>query len=411
MTGLRSPFLCNVLAGLAFFCLSIGRSQNNAQKDLELKKQRLQQEIREINRLLLTEQKQKGSVLDQMEALEQKINRQQQLIRVTNQQSNLLNRRINTNVRNIERLKSDLDLLKSDYAKMIQKSYKNRSGQNRILFLLSSSSWLQAYKRMNYMKQYAEFRRGQGMEIQAKSSELTVLNGELESQKEGLLVLLQENRKVKDELEAEAQTQRELLKTIRQNESAYAAEISAKQKEARAIDNQIERLIRAAITASNKTSTAVANSSDRFALTPEASLIANNFAANKGRLIWPVEKGIKKQGYGIYQDPVYPGIKHQSNGVIIATDPGMSARAVFEGEVIAVLVVPGGNKGVQIKHGNYISTYYNLSDVYVQKGDKVQSKTEIGKINTNGYNGITQLKFYLYQNTNRLNPEEWIFQL
>ena len=159
MTGLRSPFLCNVLAGLAFFCLSIGLSQDNAQKDLELKKQRLQQEIREINRLLLTEQKQKGSVLDQMEALEQKINRQQQLIRVTNQQTNLLNRRINTNVRNIERLKSDLDLLKSDYAKMIQKSYKNRSGQNRILFLLSSSSWLQAYKRMNYMKQYAEFRR------------------------------------------------------------------------------------------------------------------------------------------------------------------------------------------------------------------------------------------------------------
>ena len=396
---------------LSILCLYAGNSQSNEQKDLELKKERLQREIREINRLLFAEQKQKGSVLDQMEALEQKINRQQQLIRVTNQQSNLLNRQINTNVRNMDRLLSDLELLKADYAKMIQKSYKNRLGQNKLLFLLSSSSWLQAYKRLNYMKQYAEFRRKQGLEIQVKSSELSALNEELEMQRESLLELLAENRRGKDELEAEAQKQKELLKAIRQNESAYAAEIATKQKEAKAIDNQIERLIRAAITASNKTSSAVATSSERFALTPEATLIANSFSANKGRLIWPVEKGIKKQGYGIYQDPVYPGIKHQSNGVIIATDPGARARSVFEGEVIAILAVPGGNKGVQIKHGNYISTYYNLSEVFVKKGDKVQPKTDLGKINTNGYNGITQLKFYLYKDTNRLNPEEWIFQL
>lgn len=396
---------------LAILCLYAGNSQSNEQKDLELKKERLQREIREINRLLFAEQKQKGSVLDQMEALEQKINRQQQLIRVTNQQSNLLNRQINTNVRNMDRLLSDLELLKADYAKMIQKSYKNRLGQNKLLFVLSSSSWLQAYKRLNYMKQYAEFRRKQGLEIQVKSSELSALNEELEMQRESLLELLAENRRGKDELEAEAQKQKELLKAIRQNESAYAAEIATKQKEAKAIDNQIERLIRAAISASNKVSSAVATSSERFALTPEATLIANNFSANKGRLIWPVEKGIKKQGYGIYQDPVYPGIKHQSNGVIIATDPGARARSVFEGEVIAILAVPGGNKGVQIKHGNYISTYYNLSEVFVKKGDKVQPKTDLGKINTNGYNGITQLKFYLYKDTNRLNPEEWIFQL
>jgi septal ring factor EnvC (AmiA/AmiB activator) len=411
MSGSRISPKRILFAVLAILCLYAGNSQSNEQKNLELKKERLQREIREINRLLFAEQKQKGSVLDQMEALEQKINRQQQLIRVTNQQSNLLNRQINTNVRNMDRLLSDLELLKADYAKMIQKSYKNRLGQNKLLFLLSSSSWLQAYQRLNYMKQYAEFRRKQGLEIQFKSSELSALNEELEMQRESLLELLAENRRGKDELEAEAQKQKELLKAIRQNESAYAAEIATKQKEAKAIDNQIERLIRAAITASNKASSAVATSSERFALTPEATLIANNFSANKGRLIWPVEKGIKKQGYGIYQDPVYPGIKHQSNGVIIATDPGARARSVFEGEVIAILAVPGGNKGVQIKHGNYISTYYNLSEVFVKKGDKVQPKTDLGKINTNGYNGITQLKFYLYKDTNRLNPEEWIFQL
>lgn len=399
-------------AAIAFLAAGNLTAQDIRKQDLEKRKQRLEQEIREINRLLFAEQKQKGSVLDQMEAIEQKINRQQQLIRVTNQQSNLLNRQISTNARNIERLDRDLGQLKEDYANMIQKSYKNRSEQNYLLFLFSSDSWLQAYKRINYMKQYAQYRKSQGKEIIKKSDELVLLNQELSVQKQALEVLLAENRTVKEQLDAEVQIQRDLLKTIKQNEKVYAVEIASKQKEAKEIDNQIERLIRDAIRASNKNSdksTAVA--AERFSLTPEATLIASNFVANKGKLIWPVEKGVKKQGYGIYQDPIYPGLKHQSNGVIIASDEGAIARAVFEGEVIAILAVPGGNKGVQVKHGNYISTYYNLSEVYVKKGDKVSAKSALGRIGTNGFNGITQLKFYLYKDATRLNPEDWIYQL
>jgi septal ring factor EnvC (AmiA/AmiB activator) len=385
--------------------------QNREQQDLEAKKEQLENEIREINRLLFAEQKQKGSVLDQMEALDQKINRQQQLIRVTNQQSNLLNRQINANIRNISKLREDLEVLKEDYAEMIRKSYQNRSKQNRMLFLLSSSSWLQAYKRLQYMKQYAQFRKEQGLDIQAKTDELTALNQELGRQRKEKEQLIEQNRQVRDQLMAEIQSQKGLLKTIRQNESSYAAEIEAKRKEAREIDKQIERLIRSAIAASNRNSGAANTSAERFALTPEATIIASNFSANKGRLIWPVEKGVKKQGFGVYQDAVYPGVKHQSNGVIIATDQGAKARAVFEGEVIAILAVPGGNKGVQVKHGNYISTYYNLSELYVKKGDKVQAKEELGEIYTNRSNGLTQLKFYLYQDATRLNPEEWIYRL
>ena len=132
-------------------------------------------------------------------------------------------------------------------------------------------------------------------------------------------------------------------------------------------------MIRTAIASSNKSS-GKSSSSTKFALTPEAKLVADNFSANKGRLIWPVEKGIKSQGYGIYNDKIYPGIKHQNNGVTITTDKGSQARAIFEGEVIAIITVPGGGKGVTLKHGNYISTYYNLSKLYVKKGDKVVAK-------------------------------------
>ncbi|WP_394352760.1 murein hydrolase activator EnvC family protein [Saonia flava] len=385
-------------------------AQTNEQKALEAKRAQLQNEIKEINRLLFAEKKEKGNVLDQMDALDQKINVSQQLIRVTNQQSNLLNRQINTNIRSISKLREDLKTLKEEYANMIQKSYQNKSQQSRLMFLLSSENFFQAFKRFQYMKQYTEYRKEQGEQIVTKTDELANLNKGLTEQRKQKDVLVAENIKIKNQLSVEMNNQKELLRSIRSNESKYASAIQKKTTEARKIDQQIERLIRSAIVASNRESGNTSNSST-FALTPEATLIANNFTANKGKLIWPVEKGIKSKGFGVYSDAVYPGIKHQNNGVIIATDKGTRARAVFEGEVIAVLAVPGGSKGVQIKHGNFISTYYNLSNLYVKKGDKVVVKQELGEINTNRSNGQTQLKFYLYKNTTKLNPEDWIYQL
>jgi septal ring factor EnvC (AmiA/AmiB activator) len=397
---------------LAIWLLSgvTGIAQTNEQKALEAKREQLQKEITEMNRLLFAERKQRGTVLDQLELLDQKINVRQQLIRVTNQQSNLLSRQVNANIRNIAKLREDLDILKEEYANMIRKSYRNRSKQSRLMFLLSSSNFYQAYKRLQYLKQYTRYRKEQGVQIAEKTEDLITLNNDLTRQRREKESLIAENKAARKELFEEINEQKGLLKTIRQNESNYAVAINKKKAEARKIDEQIERLIRSAIAASNKKAGNTASSS-RFVLTPEATIIANNFSANKGQLPWPVEKGIKRQGFGIYSDAVYPGIKHQNNGVIIATDKGARARAVFEGDVIAIMAVPGGGKGVQVKHGNYISTYYNLANLYVKKGDRVNAKDELGEIYTNRLNGLTQLKFYLYRDATRLNPEEWIYQL
>jgi septal ring factor EnvC (AmiA/AmiB activator) len=275
---------------------------------------------------------------------------------------------------------------------------------------MSSQNFYQAFKRMQYLKQYTQYRKQQGVQIASKTEDLITLNNDLTTQRKEKESLIAENKLARKELFEEISDQKGLLSTIRKNESNYAIAINKKKAEAKKIDEQIERLIRSAIAASNKKAGNTANSST-FILTPEAALVATNFSANKGRLIWPVEKGIKRQGFGIYSDAVYPGIKHQNNGVIIATDKGARARAVFEGEVIAILAVPGGGKGVQVKHGNYISTYYNLADLYVKKGDKVAAKEELGEIYTNRLSGLTQLKFYLYRDATRLNPEEWIYQL
>ncbi|WP_282160129.1 murein hydrolase activator EnvC family protein [Ulvibacterium marinum] len=386
-------------------------AQTNEQKVLEAKRERLQNEIREINRLLFAEKKQRGTVLDQMEALDKKINVRQQLIQVTNQQSNLLNRKINANIRNIAKLKDDLQTLKQEYGTMIRKSYQNRAQRNRLMFLFSAENFFQAFKRLQYMKQYTDYRREQGEMILEKTDELTRLNKDLTEERKVKEVLLAQNRKAKNQLMREIKAQKELLGSIRKNESKYAAAIESKQREARKIDKQIEELIRNAIAASNKRAGKTGTGVNKFVLTPEATIVANNFSANKGKLIWPVEKGIKSQGFGVYKDAVYPGIKHQSNGVIITTEQGAKARAIFEGEVIAILSVPGGNKGVQIKHGNFISTYYNLSDLFVRKGDRVAAKTELGTVYTNRSNGQTRLKFYLYKDTSKLNPEDWVYRL
>ena len=383
--------------------------QTSEQKALEAKRERLQKEIKEMNRLLFAEKKEKGNVLEQMDALDRRINIKQELIRVTNQQSNLLNRQINSNVRSIGKLREDLELLKKDYAQLIQKSYQNKSQENRLMFLLSSQNFFQAFKRLQYMKQYAKFRKKQGEDIVTKTEELTRLNTDLVAQRKVKDELLAENRRVKNQLFKEITSQKDLLKSIRQNESKYAAAIDEKKRETRRINREIEALIKAAIASTNKKSGS--SSSAKFALTPEAKLIANNFSANKGKLIWPVEKGIKSQGFGVYADKVYPGIKHENNGVTIATDKGAQARAIFEGEVITIFTNKMGVKGVYLRHGNYISMYYNLAKIYVQKGDKVAAKESLGEIYTNRFNGTTSLKFYLYQDTKKLNPENWIYRL
>ncbi|WP_339711100.1 peptidoglycan DD-metalloendopeptidase family protein [uncultured Kriegella sp.] len=397
---------------VAFFLMCADlQAQTEEQRTLEIKREQLQKEITEINRLLFAEKKEKGTVLDQMEALDKKMSVRQQLINVTNQQSALLNKQINGNISSISKLRGDLKELKNEYSLMIRKSYQNSSKQSRLMFLLSSENFLQAFKRLQYMKQYADHRREQGQQIVVKTDELTQLNRELTVQRKEKELLIADNQKAKAQMMKEMKDQKALLGSIRKNESKYVSAIKKKTKESKEIERQIDKLIRDAIVSANKNTGKKALSASKFVLTPEAMLVANSFSANKGKLIWPVEKGIKSQGFGVYSDAVYPGIKHESNGVIITTDQGAKARSIFKGEVIAILAVPGGNKGVSIKHGNYISTYYNLSELFVKKGDKVSTKTELGTIYTNRFNGQTRLKFYLYEDTSKLNPEEWVYQL
>ena len=388
---------------------ALAQKSTARQKELEVQKQRLTSEIKQINTLLFKNTKKKKDVLSEVEDLNLKIAVRSQLVNVNNQQANLLTRQISVNERDIGNLRKELTALKKDYAEMIRKSYKSKSSQNRLMFLFSSESFLQAYKRIQYMKQYASFRKKQGDEIAAKTTTLQTLNTTLINQKRKKEALVSENRKVQQTLEGERKSQEVLIRSLKKRASSLASSIKQKQKKAAAIDREIERLIREAIAASNKA--AGKKSSKAFALTPEARLLAKNFTANKGRLPWPVEKGVVTQRFGTQPHPVVRTTMIKSNGVTIATSPNAIARAVFEGEVMTILSFKGSNPTVLIKHGNYITTYKNIGKLYVKKGDKVKAKQAIGEIFTHPQTGKTILQFSVFNEFTPQNPKSWIYKM
>ena len=398
---------------MAFFILfvSLGLAQKNSarQKTLEKQKKLLQAEIKQINTLLFNNSKREKSIISQVEDLNVKISVRTELVKVNNQQANLLTQQINVNQRDITNLRKELKELKKDYAEMIQKSYKSKSSQNRLMFLFSSEDFLQAYKRIQYMKQYTNFRKKQGEEITQKTKTLQSLNKALLEQKAQKEALVMENREAQQELQRERKSQQRLIRGLKSKSRSLAIEIKQKQRKAAEIDKVIERLIREAIAASNKASgKSVKNA---FSLTPESRLLAANFVANKGKLPWPVEKGIVIQRYGTQPHPVVKTTMIKSNGVTIATTPKSEARAVFEGEVMTILSFKGSNPTILIKHGNYITTYKNMGKVYVKKGDKVKAKQPIGEIFTHPQTGKTTLQFSVFNALKPQNPKSWIYRM
>ena len=379
------------------------------QKELEAQRLRLKKEIKQINSILFNNIKIRKSALTQVEDLQVKLNVRLELIKVTNEQANLLTTRISINERNISTNRLELTDLKDEYANLIQKSYESKSLQNRLMFLFSSESFLQAYKRVQYLKQYASYRRKQGKAIANKTKLLQELNQTLNNEKAEKILLIEENRLVQQQIEKDAQDQKSLIKTLERKQTSLAFQISKKEKQQKAIDREINRLIREAIAASNK---ALGKKRKKtFQLTPEAKLIADNFKANKGRLPWPLEKGVVVQGFGRQRHPVVKTTTIQSNGVILATEPLAQVRAVFEGEVMSVIVIKGSNPSVLIRHGNFITLYTNLAKLYVTKGEKVNAKQAIGEVFTNQQTGETQFQFGIFNNVNALNPKEWVYQM
>jgi murein hydrolase activator len=390
-------------------------SQTDAQKKLEARKAKLMEEIQQNEKLLREQKKKEKSVVNIIQAQNSKINLREKLIATNEKQAKILDDDIYKNQLLLNQLNRELKSLKEDYANIIVKSYKSRSERSRVMFLLSSNSFLQAYKRAQYMKQYASYRKSQGEEIINKSVEIEVQNKKLAEVKSEKIQLITEQEKEKIALEAERKEQQKLVNSIKKDQKKIVAEINKKQKEAKDIDRKIQELIRAAIAEANKKTAkksgtktvSTGTSSSKIVLTPEGKVISDNFKANKGRLPWPVKKGFVSIKFGSQPHPVVKTTQINSNGIEITTDQGADAIAVFGGEVFLVQIITPIKKAVYVQHGDFITVYYNLSSVNVSKGDKIKENQVIGKIFTDG-NGKTAIKFSVLQNDVFLNPQSWL---
>ena len=376
-------------------------------KQLESQKAAIQKELNQINELLFKNKKQKAETFSDIEKLTLKIERKQEFIKLTNKQINLLNKDLHENQKKQDQLSIELSQVRSAYKELILQSYKARSGKNRLMFVLSSETFFQAFKRTQYIKQYAVYRKAQANKILKLSEELNKVKEELSERKQIKQQLLNDNRLTQKSLENEKKQADEIAFRLRKEEKKYKRNILAKQRERTRIDKQIDKLIRDAIAASNKSK----EKSDSFTLTPEAIALEKNFELNKGKLPWPVSRGVVIQKFGTQPHPVVKTAKIKSNGIVIATEKSAKVKTVFKGKVLSVLRFKGSNPTILIQHGNYITAYKNLYKVYVAKGDDLQSGEVIGEVFTNSSTGESSIQFSIFKRTTALNPLSWILKM
>ncbi len=289
------------------------------------------------------------------------------------------------------------------------------------MFLLSSQNFYQAYKRLEYMKQYTKFRKKQGEEIIVQTNFVEKVKDSLLYQKQVKDTLILSEKNQKKSIETDKVQQEKLITSIKKKENSYKKKLQENIKEEKRIVAKIDKIIKAEIAEANRKARAKlaklakANKpkktkKNEFILSPEAKALALKFEQNKGNLPWPVKESIITRRFGKQPHPSFPGITINGTGLHLVTAKGSNAEAIFNGEVLNVLLGSGGTKNVLIRHGNYITSYNNLESTFVKKGDKVTTGQQIGKIFTDKVSGKTKLVFVLFKNTTRLNPASWMLK-
>ncbi|UTW65051.1 peptidoglycan DD-metalloendopeptidase family protein [bacterium SCSIO 12643] len=401
-----SSFLLVLFLWIGFGNIPDIQAQNK-RAVLERKKSRLKSDIAYKNTLLKKNEKEQSNTLNQLILLQDKISKRLELIATINSEVKFLNSEIDKNEELIMSMERDIDKLKAEYARMIQFAYRNRSSYDKIMYVFASEDFNQAYKRLRYLQQYSEFRKKQTEDIKRLENILMKKNAELLAEKADKEALLLTENKEKSILAGEKEQQQQVYASLQSREEELKKEIREKQKERQQMQLAIERIIAEEVRLAQKKNT---SKSGEWSLTPESKALANSFTANKGQLPWPVEKGTITDKYGVHAHPVLKSIKINNHGVGISTNPGATARAVFDGEVSRIIVIPGAGKAIIVRHGDYLTVYGNLKEVYVAAGDKVKVKQILGEIIT--IDGKTELQFEIHKGVNAttLDPALWLYK-
>lgn len=429
----------------SLFVLSAAGQNSARVRELEKQRKAALADIEMTNQMLNETRQSARNSLNRLNLISQQILSRKKVISLLNQEIAEIDKQIGSTRNEITKLEKELGNKRTNYGKSVQSLYKRRSSQERLLFILSADNFAQSLRRMRYLREYADWQKRQAAEIIDKQREITIKQQELEKTRSEKNTLLGARETESRKLQAEESDQKQEVQELNKKQKDLQADLKKKKRQAENLNRQIEKQIAAEIAraeaeakavreraaraekerlarekASGKTPTKkdaepvrderVADTKGGYAMTREEKKLSDDFAGNRGRLPYPVAgRHTIVSGFGEQQHQELKYVRTNNSGIDIMTSPGTEARAVFNGEVTRVFVVPGYNNSIIIRHGNYLTVYSNLSEVYVKAGDKVSTRQAIGRVFTDTEDGnSTILHFQLWKEKTKLNPAPWL---
>lgn len=395
-------------------------------RELEKARKEALAEIEMTSQLLKETSASAKNSLNRLNLLSGQILSRKKVISLLGQEVAVIEQQLAGKTKEISRLEKDLEKRKEDYGRSVQNMYRRQGSLDKLLFLLSADDFAQSYRRMRYLKEYADWQKRQARILVDKQQEIALEKASLEKTKGEKQALLADREAESRKLEVEEQRQKEEVGQLNRKRNELQAELQKKRRQAEALDRQIERLIAEEIARAEEAERArrkkqpnaaagsagerVAESKGGYAMTQEERRLSGDFASNKGRLPYPVTgRHTLVATFGLQQHQDLKYVRTNNSGIDIQTTPGADARAVFDGQVSRVFTVPGYNNSIIIRHGNYLTVYSNLSQVYVKAGDKVKTRQALGKIFSDPDNGnATILHFQLWKEKQKLDPAPWL---
>lgn len=387
-------FLCSCL-------LFVGTANNRSV--LEDKVQKFQKDIELANKLLAETADNKKKTATNVMLIEQKIRLRNSVVEEINIEIQLLNQTIERNKQAIDLMNQEIVLIKEEYANMIRYAHKNRDSYTVLMYLLASENFNQAYKRLIYFQQYSQYRKHQIELLLSKQDELSAMITSAQVTINKKNRLLNQEKQETETLSSEKDSQAKLIAELGKKEKEIMSEISVKRKQADKLRKEIEEII--ALEVKRKAE------EERLKQKPTDGVINKNFADNKGRLIWPIEKGVITSKFGEHPHPVLTNIMIVNNGIDISTSKNANVRVIFDGVVSKIIMIPGGNAAIIVRHGDFLSVYSNVVNVKVKSGQKVTAKQVIGTVFTDDETGQSILQLQIWKETNKLNPELWLAKM
>lgn len=421
---------------ILFFLFSLSVvAQNSARvKQLERQRKEALAEIAETDKLLKETSRTAKNSLNRLNLLSNQLLNRKKVLSLLNQEVEAIDKQIEATRNEIRSLEKELEEKREKYKKSVQTIHQRRTSQDKLLFILSAENFAQSLRRMRYLREYGNWQKKQALEILDKQKEIELKQKELEKTREEKQALVQVREQERNKLQKEESSQKVEVQQLNKKEKELRAQLRKKKQQAAALNKQIEKLIaeeiaraeeaarkaererRAAAARGEKqdpakdTEKRVAATKGGYAMTQAEQKLSSNFAGNRGRLPAPVNRKYTIVSYfGEQQHQELKYVRTNNNGIDLQVTPGTDAQAVFNGVVTRVFVVPGYNNSVIVRHGNYLTVYSNLSQVYVKQGDKVSTRQALGKVFTDTEDGnSTILHFQLWKEKTKLNPAPWI---